>query len=370
MPDPFEEELRGAFRREAARLPFELEADMVHQRLAREPRFQSILQFGIPVAAGLALVFALLTIFPGPDGELAASPSVPPSAPFGGSGPGAASTPRPSPTATPLPGARNSPAVAVNDGSLYLAGGARSASLTTVYHFDPSEGTWRRLPDLPEFRASAAAVVLPDGAVMLAGGVQGGTSLSTTIVLDAGAEEWRVGPTMPFAQADAAVARLGDSIYLIGGSEPGRESAALEYSAAAATWIEHAPLPMPIRDATAVSVDGSVYVMGGESSDGEPSDAAYRYDVAADTWESVASLPRPTARGAAAEFEGRIWLFGPERQAFILDPAADAWSQAPRYARPGMSWYAAIPLAGRIVVVSGSAGPTGVGVDSIDTSLP
>jgi N-acetylneuraminic acid mutarotase len=260
--------------------------------------------------------------------------------------------------------------VAVGDGTLYVAGGARSASLTTVYHFDPSEGTWRRLPDLPEFRSSAAAVVLPDGAVMLAGGVQRGTALSSTMVLEAGAEEWRAGPEMPFPQADAAVARLGDSIYLIGGSEPGRETATLEYSAAAADWIEHSPLPASIRDATALSVDGSVYVLGGESSGGEPSDSAFRYDVTADTWQPVADLPQPTTRAAAAEFEGRIWLFGPDRQAFILDPAADAWTQAPRYARPGMSWYAAIPLAGRIVVVSGSGGPAGVGVDSIDTSLP
>jgi len=69
---------------------------------------------------------------------------------------------------------------------------------------------------------------------------------------------------------------------------------------------------------------------------------------------------------SATAVQGRIWAFGDQHQALVFDPATNEWSDAARYARPGMSWYAPIAISSdRILVVSGSAGPAGAGADTI-----
>lgn len=372
MPDRFEQQLREALHREAARLPFDVEADTVQQRLTSQRRARSILQFVAPVAAALALGVGILVAFPGPRDDAgqggAASPLSTPlpsiSAPPGGA------TPAPKPTATPLPGARNSPSVAIGASELYLLAGARTTPLTTAHRFDPAEGTWSSLPDLPEFRTGATAAVLGDGTLILAGGARGETALATSLILDRGAEQWRPGPELPYPQAHAAGASAGDLIYLAGGSQPGHEDALLTYAASTGEWTELHPMPAPLQRAAAVFLGDALYVLGGQTPAGEASAAVFRYNPGAATWERLADLPRAIGTIAATSVDGRIWVFGSERQAFSFDPAEGRWVELSRYARPGMSWYAAIPFEGRILVVSGSAGPTGTGIDQIGISVP
>lgn len=63
------------------------------------------------------------------------------------------------------------------DGSILIAGGGRydlssdnypATKQTVRYH--PSADAWTALPDMPEARAGAAAVVLRDGSVLVVGG--------------------------------------------------------------------------------------------------------------------------------------------------------------------------------------------------------
>ena len=59
----------------------------------------------------------------------------------------------------------------LKDGSVLVAGGYFGGRPTrNVERYDPTGDAWSRLPNMPQARASAAAVALADGSVMLAGG--------------------------------------------------------------------------------------------------------------------------------------------------------------------------------------------------------
>lgn len=373
MTDPFESRLREAFHQEAARIPFSLEVATVQDRIRKTERSpRSLLWAFAPVITAVVAAVAILWLFPGPDdGDVGfPSPRMPtalPSLPDPVSG---RPTEQPTPAFSPAPAARSGPSIAVEGGLLFMAGGSRGTQLTSVYVFEASDHTWTALPSLPELRARASAVVLSDGSLLLAGGRRADRALDDTILLQPGSEEWIPYSDLPYPQSSASAARVGDQVYLIGGAEPGHQQEMAVLSEETGEWTRAASLPVPLIGSSAVALDGRLYVLGGRDSAGNESAAAYEYAPSTDTWKVLANMPNPTATVGATAAEGYIWVFGPDSRAFAYDVIADAWTILPRYARPGMSWYAPIPTEDRIIVASGSSGAAGAGVDAIGLEIP
>lgn len=167
--------------------------------------------------------------------------------------------------AAPLDVARSEHPAVVHDGELAVVGGfvnPRPGAVgvtATVESYDPAEGDWGRLADLPEPRHHAAATVV-DGRLLVAGGF----------------DESGFDPT-------ATVWELVD-----GG------------------WMPRAPLPEPVAAGAAVTVDGRMVVVGGVPC----GTCVFAYDPSADTWSRLPDLGTAREHVAAALHGGDVWALG------------------------------------------------------------
>ncbi|MGH9284641.1 MAG: kelch repeat-containing protein, partial [Acidimicrobiales bacterium] len=125
----------------------------------------------------------------------------------------------------------NHTAVGLPDGRVLVAGGvggpAADLSLATVELFDPKAGAWGIDDPMSITRTGASATLLADGRVLVAGGetVNRGSrrSLDSSEVY-AGAESWRSAGDMGCPRSEHAAVRLGDgSVLAVGGDfiQPG-----------------------------------------------------------------------------------------------------------------------------------------------------
>ena len=85
-------------------------------------------------------------------------------------------------------------ATTLTDGRILLAGGAggldtNDAGVTTAQVYQPATGRWSPITAMPEPRLSGQAVRLPDGRVLIAGGIfasssDGSNALKSAVIFD------------------------------------------------------------------------------------------------------------------------------------------------------------------------------------------
>lgn len=378
-PD-FEARLRDALHREVADLPLRVDSMAVTERLASRSRVPSwLLPVGLPVGAALLVAALLLNVFPGqPSLESGAggpSPS-PPAEPSDGSSSASPTTPTPAPTAHPA--SREDAASATADGRLYLVGGRGGGGhLTSAVMFDGR--VWTDLPPLPESRLGAAAAVLPDGRLLVAGGESDGQPVDSTFLLTPGDDAWADGPPMPYAQAFMGTAMIDGRVYLFGGSvaERARDVLIMDPDAG---WSTGSPMPAAASRIAVVAVDGAAYLFGGRLEPGGGDLAStLRYDPVADAWQSLADMPGAASNISATTADRQVWVLGelnpgsPDQggqpsKAWVYALDSDTWTEraSPDF-WPGV-WHAALLLSdGRILVVGGWPN---FAVDTVDTREP
>ena len=122
-----------------------------------------------------------------------------------------------------MPAPRVASAYAVAGGLIYAIGGLDSGGVASsrVDIFDPSNGSWRTGPSLPEPRAGHVAAVL-DGRLHVTGGEQRRPlrTYADHFVLDPAANAWRRAPSMPTPR-HGAVAAASDGRFIVVGGSPG-----------------------------------------------------------------------------------------------------------------------------------------------------
>src|SRR4029077_19454885 len=164
----------------------------------------------------------------------------------------------------------------LDEGTVLAAGGCSdpgcelgSLGGTTAELFDPETGAFTRTGDLGAFRDDHAAVLLPDGRVLLAGGWGIGGVLDTTELYRAASGRFSPGPPMTSPRAGFTAVTLADGRVLLAGgfldNEPTTAAADLFDPANGSitrTGSMHAP-----RGAYAAArlADGRVLIAGGLS---------------------------------------------------------------------------------------------------------
>jgi N-acetylneuraminic acid mutarotase len=187
-------------------------------------------------------------------------------------------------------------AVTLADGRVLIVGGAASLEgppfeLGSAEVYDPTTGSWSSAGTLAEARSGFVLVALRDGGAIIAGGFgelgpTGYARLSTTERFDPVSNTWSSVDDLPFPVAGAAAIRLPDGRVLqAGGSvrEPeitdaeagtyvsGLTADAVLFDPETGHWIATTPMPSPRAGASAVLLaDGTVVVVGGSASEGEP----------------------------------------------------------------------------------------------------
>ena len=87
-------------------------------------------------------------------------------------------------------------ATTLRSGQVLVAGGLgpKLEALRSAELFDPSSMTWRETTPLPQTRFAQSATLLPNGQVLLVGGIVAGSISSTALFFDPGSEQWLPAP--------------------------------------------------------------------------------------------------------------------------------------------------------------------------------
>ncbi|HVO21418.1 MAG TPA: kelch repeat-containing protein [Anaeromyxobacter sp.] len=236
------------------------------------------------------------------------------------------------------------------DGRVLLAGGMVSGAATrSAQIFDPSTGAFTTTGQLLAARAHATATVLLDGRVLVAGGDDGaGTALATAELYDPVAGTFSAAGPLGAARASQTATRLSSGhVLVMGGRAAGAALASVEeYIPAAGGAGSWAANPHALQAARAGHTatllgDGTLLVAGGEDGGGTPilqAQAAERFDPASGSTYTAGAMNARTRHTATLLPGGAVLLVGGWDGAVELS-SADVY-------RPGTDDFATGPALG------------------------
>jgi len=278
-------------------------------------------------------------------------------------------------------------ATALADGTVLVVGGhgatpdpAAAETPATAERYDPATDRWSALPGPQAGRVEHTATLLPDGRVLVVGGIGvGGERALGAEIYDPAAGRWRATappPSVPLTR-NAATLLADGTVLVTGGTTPppptcqgggctlGTTAAALRYDPVADRWTAVAPMTSARAGHTATLLpDGSVLVVGGGQ--------AERYDPRADRWTPTAAQPAGHAfdHTATALPDGSVLVAGGGDRGGVpyttaadrYDPVGDRWTAAGTLQAARSRHTATRLLDGRVLV----AGGYGLGPDTAE----
>jgi hypothetical protein len=194
------------------------------------------------------------------------------------------------------------------DGRVLLCGGRDSRAFcrkeTTI--FDPATSTAVRVADMNVCRIAHGATTLPDGRVMVAGGLEckereGCGSPSRSVeVYNATSDVWTIVAPLTFARAFHGLVALSDGTVLAAGGQsdnnesPWKHGRTAElYNPTTAAWTRVADM-LEVRSGTSLAAlpNGKVLVAGGGGDPKRPlwGNTAELYNPKTDEWEAAAEM--------------------------------------------------------------------------------
>jgi len=242
--------------------------------------------------------------------------------------------------------ARRGPtATLLEDGRVLITGGQRAGAIDTGDVFFETAEIWVPLPGkfnlvpakMAFKREYHAAVRLPDGKVLVAGGLAGGQG--TAEIFDPKTGTWTLTALHhPHPQGATAVLLNDDRVLLVGGDDGG--GAVEIFDPATLTWTDAAPLLVPRRfHAATLLKDGRVLVTGG--SDFAQAPKATRkvevYDPKTNTWKLRGPMAIARSGHGAARLEnGPILVIGGASETLpatetveVYDIGTNDWTAGP-----------------------------------------
>jgi hypothetical protein len=267
---------------------------------------------------------------------------------------GAPATSRAFATVASLPGGR-----------VLVAGGGDQTPMASAERYDPTTETWSAAESMHTPRAGATSVTLPDGRVLVVGGtstssVDGpGAGATTSVELyDPATGHWTTGGSLRQARAFAASAMLPDGRVLVtGGISPTGLLASSEiYDPAAGTWSAADPMGTPRAYVAATALaDGSVLVAGGSGPDG-PLDSSEIFTPATGRWTPTASLPVTSMMETATRLpDGRVLVVGTGANGMLYDPTSRTWSKTGALGAVRAQAASVLLPDGKVMIIGGTA---------------
>jgi Kelch motif len=226
-------------------------------------------------------------------------------------------------------------------GGVVLFAAALLASCAVATSASASAGTWVSGGDMFAKRYAHAAVRLPSGDVLVAGGVGGDANTTPTLasaeVFVPATRTWRPTRSMSVPRRFFSATLLQSGKVLVAGGYDGAVShtkTAELFDPQTGSWVRTGDMIAPRAEHTATLLsDGRVLVAGGN--DAVPGEPAFRgaelYDPASGAWSLAASLPSATFGGVGTTLpDASVLLNGWE-----LSPAARYIPSSNRWARTG-----------------------------------
>lgn len=233
------------------------------------------------------------------------------------------------------------------NGLVLVAGGFKYfVPIASAKLYDPASGTWSPTADLATARFCHSATLLPNGKVLVAGGSTGGSPAAPTAsceLYDPPNGTWSATGAMLTARYGHAVALLPDGKVLVaGGVAPGNSGAlatAELYDPSTGTWSATGSMDAGTRYQTAtLLLNGKVLVTATSPETAYPvPHRSELYDMATRSWSST-ELTNAARFGHAATLlpnggvliaGGYYWANGPRLDpgaVELFDPALNSWS--------------------------------------------
>ena len=282
-------------------------------------------------------------------------------------------------------------AVLLADGRVLVVGGvpfsfscADPPTSTSAEIYNPATGTWTRTGDLAFGRASAVAVVLADGRVLVTGGGRCGVIRNQAEIFDPAAGTWTTTGSMNTVRRSPAAVRLGDGRVLVAGGTGAFPFASLAsaeiYDPSSGTWTPtgamHDPRVWTSDDESAANFlmplpDGRILTAGGLNRCSESGcdlaflAAAEVFDPASGSWSSTGSMATGRYRHQMAVLStGQVFAAGGRTGGAVLgsaevyDPATGTFTSGGSLATARQD-YPATPLGDGRVLLSGGQGLAG-----------
>jgi len=229
----------------------------------------------------------------------------------------------------------------VLDDKLYLFGGytdgVRSSKRCDV--FDPSDGSWTQIQDLPS-AITHMNMVLDGRTVWYAGGFKDGYKghiIAEVWNYDIDKDRYTAAPLLPEVRGGGGLALVGRKLHYFGGLKADRDTDAADHwvldlevwEDGSAQWTNAAPMPEPRNQFSTVVFNGLIYAIGGQFHHDSMQLDQPRvdiYDPKTDSWSIGPRLPKghSHAEGGTFVHDGRIYMVGghttPEGGRKQIDP--------------------------------------------------
>ncbi len=170
-------------------------------------------------------------------------------------------------------------ATLLRDGRVLVAGGHRSEptashpasesglavypALRSTAIYDPSTNRWLNAAFMTRGRYAQTATLLPNGDVLLVGGVDGGLPVPTAELYDPAADRWSPAANMAAPRIGHTATLLRNGTVLVVGNAQAGTSHAEVYDPASDRWsVVSGPMQRDLHTATKLS-DGTVLITGG-----------------------------------------------------------------------------------------------------------
>ena len=244
----------------------------------------------------------------------------------------------------PLPSnsARLQQTSCVVDNNLYLIGGVILVggilnSTSEMYMFKPSTGEWILKNPMPTDRNTPASALL-DGKIYVAGGlhvingVPDYNGLKTFEVYDLSTETWSVLPDMPTYRWGLSVVAFEGKIYVFGGRGISNRPAAVDvYDPQDSSWTSVTNIPTPRYQLATCIIDSNIYAIDGwyNSSSGPIYDKVEVYNPLTNQWNIETPMPVAVAMLDGYVLDGKIYMYGGSYTTHPCIGTSDIWEFTP-----------------------------------------
>ena len=268
--------------------------------------------------------------------------------------------------------ARAAAATLLPNGKVLVAGGAGTA---TAEVWDPGTGTWAATGAMGVARNGHTATLLGNGKVLVAGG----TSTATAELYTPATNTWAATPAPIAARTNHAATRLANGNVLISGGGAALASAEI-YNPTTSSFSAAAAMLTGRYEHQAVTLgSGKALVVAGYGAANTSIGSAELYDPVTNTWTAAGSLATPRSQftatvlgnGKVLAVGGTNWYTASNGQtlgsAELFDPVAGTWSAA----APTLTFHnrhSATLLGNGKVLVAGNFGGAGAGVELYDAT--